>query len=146
MGDGAESFLESANGKWNIVPGALTSEIHELVKSSRSCLPTEYLDFLQRCNGGSGCLDVPPYYLRLWPVGEVAANNLDYEMPTNIPGFLGFADAGGCDFLAFDTRTPNSWKIYSIPFVPMELRDAVLVAHDFSELLAHVVARSHDRK
>ena len=104
-------------------------------------LPPEYCEFLTRCNGGEGFLAVQPCYLRLWPAEEVVGNNRDYQMPEYVPGYFGFADAGGGEFFAFDTRGAKPWAIVSIPFVPMEEESACAVADNFAELLSQVISR-----
>jgi hypothetical protein len=60
-------------------------------------------------------------------------------MPEYVPGFFGFGDAGGGEFFAFDTRLPQPWKVYAIPYVPMEEGGAQLVSDSFLELLEHIV-------
>jgi hypothetical protein len=97
---------------------------------------------LHYSNGGQGFLTVQPYLLRLWRAEQVLDNNLDYEMPDYVPGFFGFGDNGGGEFFAFDTRTAAPWKIYTIPFVPMDERDALCVAEDFLSLVNYVTVDS----
>ncbi len=131
-------FIATFEGKWSRVTPASTVAITALVDRSGLRLPADYLEFLSRTNGGAGFLDVQPCYLRIWAAEEVVGNNHDYQMPEYVPGFIGFGDAGGGEFFAFDTRSPQPWRVVSIPFVPMEEASARLVASSFSELLGHV--------
>lgn len=59
-------FFSSNVNKWELALPASPSVIVELRSRSGLSLPTDYLEFLRQCNGGSGCLDIQPYYLRLW--------------------------------------------------------------------------------
>jgi hypothetical protein len=135
-----DEFLACSDGRWRHAPPASPSAMERLVEASQFTFPATYLEFLNRSNGGDGFLSVPPYYLRLWPAEEVVGNNLDYQMPEFVPGFFAFADAGGEEFFAFDIRPKGDWRVYAIPFVPMEVASASLVAADFQELLEHVIA------
>jgi hypothetical protein len=111
-----------------------------LIRDAGLSLPQDYLEFLTRCNGGSGFLAVQPCYLRLWTAKDVVGNNRDYRMPEFVPGFFGFGDDGGDEFFAFDARGPQPWPVVAIPFAPMEEREARAVAGSFTELLGQVIS------
>jgi hypothetical protein len=134
-----DTLLSCTDGRWTAAPPATAQALAALAAGSGLPLPADYLATLARSNGGDGFLDVQPCYLRLWPAEEVLANNQDYAIGEHLPGFFAFGDAGGEGIFPFYTRSPGPWKVYSIPYVPMELRKAWLVAEDFAGLLEHVV-------
>lgn len=133
-------FLSSCEGKWSSAPPAPPGAVTAMVQDSGLSLPSDYLEFLARCNGGGGFLSVQPCYLRLWRAEDLVRNNRDYQIPDYVPRFFGFGDTGGGEFFAFDTRTPQSWPVVSIPFIPMDAAEAWTVASSFTELLEHVAA------
>ena len=132
-------FREILNNRnWDAEAPASEAAIEQLLQQSKLPLPADYLDFLRYSNGGQGLLTGQPRLFRLWPAEKTVDNNLDYEMPDYVPGFFGFGDNGGGEFFAFDTRTAAPWRIYTIPFVPMDERDALYVAEDFLSLVNYI--------
>jgi hypothetical protein len=120
--------------KWHKEAPASEEILKQLLQGSSLPLPVDYLDFLRCSNGGQGLLTVQSYLFRLWPAEQAIENNLDYQMPDYVPGFFGFGDNGGGEFFAFDTQ----WKIYSIPFVPMEESAARFVAENILSLVNYL--------
>ncbi len=120
---------------WHPQPPAQPSAINNLLASSRLDLPANYLDLLNFSNGGEGELSVFPGWFSLWPAEEVVQLNEGYEVQKWLPGFFGFGSSGGGEMLAFDTRTQQPWKIYSVPFVGMAEEEAVLVAESFATFI-----------
>jgi hypothetical protein len=133
------NFREILNNRnWEAEAPASEEAIEQLLQRSKLPLPGDYLDFLRYSIGGQGFLTVQPRLFSLWPAEQTVDNNLDYQMPDYVPGFFGFGDDGGDEFFAFDTRTAVPWKIYTIPFVPMEERYALYVAEDFLSLVNYI--------
>jgi hypothetical protein len=137
-----EDLCAGADPRWAAAPPAAPEALRALVDGAGLSLPSDYLAFLSRSNGGDGFLDVQPCYLRLWPAEEILANNRDYAILEHMPGYFAFGDAGGEEFFAFDTRQPGPWKVYSIPYLPMVENKAILVANSFGALLAHLTLDS----
>lgn len=130
------TFLASCEGKWRRAAPAASHAMAKLTKRSGLTLPADYLEFLGRCNGGNGFVNVPPFYFRLWNAEIVVdCNQLDYEFA---PGFFAFGNAGNGVFFAFDTREPQPWPILSIPDLQIDDRPPLLVANSFSDFLEHV--------
>jgi hypothetical protein len=124
--------------KWHAEAPASEEVLKQLLQRSSLPLPADYLDLLRCSNGGQGFLTVQPYLFRLWPAEQAVDNNLDYQMPDYVPGFFGFGDDGGDEFFALDTQ----WKIYSIPFLPMEESAARLVAENILSLINYLESDS----
>jgi len=120
---------------WRRELPAKTGTIQTLLLESRFALPEDYLRFLKLSNGGEGELGVEPGWFVLWLAETVIENNDGYEVHKWIPGFFGFGSNGGGELLAFDTRTAQPWKIYMIPFIPMEETEAILVAESFADFI-----------
>lgn len=68
------------------------------------------------------------YYL--WPFEQVEKLNSEYKVDELVPSFIGFGSDGGGEMLAASTK---DGKIYSIPFIPMEEKEAVEIAKDIDE-------------
>ena len=98
-------------------------------------LPADYIGFLQWANGGEGFIDKT--YLILWRVEELMDMNSAYQVAEFAPGILIFGSYGGGESFAFDMRaTPVS--IVSIPFIALELEDAIVVAPSFDAFLENL--------
>ena len=80
-------------------------------------LPPEYVEFLNRTNGGEGFVGKNAYVM-LWAVGELASMNEAYEVQKYVPGLLIFGSDGGGEAFGFDTRIPEC-PIVQVPFVGM---------------------------
>ena len=66
-----------------------------------------------------------------WPAEEVIALNKSYEVEQNVPGFFGIGSNGGGELLAFDARSGKPWEVVMIPFIPMTVEEAIVIAKDF---------------
>ena len=117
------------------MPPAVPTDLADLVTTSPVQLPSSYLAFLRESNGGEGELGAQPGWFVLWPAGEVMRSNREYHVQEYLPGFLGIGSSGGGQLLAFDTRQGQPYPVTAVPFVPMEMTDALLVAASFEEFL-----------
>jgi hypothetical protein len=97
-------------------------------------LPAAYFAQLSVSNGGEGDLGVEPGWIALWRCEEVVPSNAGYSLPKFLPGFFGFGSNGGGELLAFDLRGEEPYPIVTVPFVPMDPKDAVRIARSFQEL------------
>lgn len=109
--------------------------IQNLIAYADIALPAEYLALLAFSDGAGGPLPVEPGWFQMWLAKDVIEMNKGYGVSESIPGFFGFGSNGGGELLAFDARTPLPYKIYTIPFIPMDEKEAILVADDFATFL-----------
>jgi len=109
---------------------AAREAIHELERSSSLSLPAEYLNFLRQSNGGEGF--VGDEYLCLWRAEELVEFNTGYEVAEFVPELFLFGSNGGGESFAFDRRS-NPWSIVMVPFIPLELKEALPIASTFAE-------------
>jgi hypothetical protein len=124
---------------WFASKPAPVEVIAQLKNKSGLTLPEDYTNFLKLTNGGEGALDIMPLNFHLWPAEDVLELNEGYSVDDYIPGYFAIGSSGGGECLAFNTREDPPWKVYRIPFIPMEEKYAELVADSFSNLLEHVV-------
>ena len=120
-----------SNLKANANAGAGSVALGELV-SSYSGLPTDYLDFLARSNGGEGF--VGREYLILWKAEEIVTFNSDYQVAEFAPGIILFGSSGGGEGYAFDAREMK-FPVVRVPFIGLDLKYAEAVAPSFSEMI-----------
>jgi len=116
---------------WDRESPASSESIEDFVSKSGLNLPGDYLEFLRLSNGGEGELPVDPYWFQIWPAEDVLEHNEEYQVKEILPGFFAFGSNGGGEMLAFDIRNQGSWRVYMIPFIPMDESDAQEVASDF---------------
>lgn len=128
-------ILKDPSAKWDREAPASPEAIQELVAEAEIELPEEYLTLLLYSNGGEGELAVEPGWFQLWPAEKVVGLNKGYEVEKNVPEFFGFGSSGGGEMLAFDSREGQPWKVVMIPFVPMTVEHAVVIADDFEAFI-----------
>lgn len=129
---------------WHRVPAADERCVSGLAAVASVRLPSDYLAFLRRCNGGEGV--VAGRYVSLWPGEEVGALNQAYGVPQYMPGALAFGTDGGDQGYCFDGREGASDPpILSVGLGNLGFDDARRIAGDFTELLALGVAKPDER-
>ncbi len=106
------------------------AEIEKFLPQLSKDLPVSYINFLKNHKGAQGDLPVQPYYFQLWEISEVSDNNSGYEVQNYLPDYFGIGGNGGGELLALNTKNK---KVYTIPFIPMDEKDALLVAESFNE-------------
>jgi hypothetical protein len=124
-------LVADSSAKWDREVPAEPEAIQRLVAEAPVDLPEEYLTLLRHSNGGEGELGVEPGWFQLWPTEKVIEYNNGYEVAENVPGFFGFGSSSGDEMLAFDLRGGKPWKIVMIPFIVMQVEDAIIIADDF---------------
>ena len=118
--------------KFNGNEPASAAAIAEAQASLNFPLPSDYVQFLQRTNGGEGFIG--EHYLMAWRVEDFMQQNIGTYYAEAAPGLLPFGSNGGGEAFAFDTRsTPPS--IVMVPFIGMELDTAIPIAPGFDEFL-----------
>ena len=95
-------------------------------------LPSEYVDFLRRNDGGEGFIF--ENYLILWRVSELLEFNRNYEVEKYASGLFLFGSDGGGEGYGFDMRG-QELVVVTVPFVGMSLRYARVVAASFEEFI-----------
>jgi hypothetical protein len=97
-------------------------------------LPADYVQFLQKMNGGEGSLGENAY-VALWRVEELGDRNVGYEVAEFAPGLFLFGSNGAGEAFAFDARS-DQFCIVAVPFIGMDdLRDAIVIATNFRAFL-----------
>lgn len=120
---------------WHREEPAGQKQVQDLIANAVPGLPQEYIAFLQFSNGGAGSLGIHPGWFQLWAAEEVIKMNEGYEIDKNLPGYFGFGSNGGGELLAFEMIQGKPWKVVMIPFIPMEVDEAITIANDFEEFV-----------
>lgn len=130
-------LVEDESADWERAAPADPSSLDKLMHDSGLELPDDYLDFLRHSNGGSGRLAIEPGWFEVWPAEDVLSLHQDYATDEFIPGFWGFGSSGGGELLAFEINHSKGrpWPVVMIPFVPMSVEQAVVIAEDFTALV-----------
>lgn len=106
------------------------AEIEKFLPQLPKDLPSSYIEFLRKHNGADGDLPIQPYYFQLWKISEVSDNNLGYEVQNFLPDYFGIGGNGGGELLVLNLKDA---KIYAIPLIPMDEKDALLFAESFDK-------------
>lgn len=67
-----------------------------------------------------------------WESDKLISINADYNVDEFIPGYFGIGSDGGGEMLTVEL---SSGKIYSIPFIPMDSNEKVLIANSIDDLI-----------
>jgi hypothetical protein len=100
-------------------------------------LPPELIAYHHSGKPPSGEIAVQPWGCEFWPLDQVLKFNLEYEVPLNAPGYLGFATSGGGEMYAFSPRG----SIVCLAFIGMSPSEELAVAPSwlaFEEMLAEM--------
>ncbi len=105
-------------------------------KASLSCdLPSDYLQFLRKHDGGEGFAGET--YIVLWRAEELADFNREYEVDQYAPGILLIGSNGGGEAFGFDTHDA-AMPVVRVPFVGMDRQLAIAVGDSFSSSLGEL--------
>jgi hypothetical protein len=120
---------------WQLNEGASSAGTRAALAELGRPLPPDYLQFMERQNGGEGFIG--RNYLILWRIEELATFNREYEVEQYAPGIVLFGSDGGGEGYGFDVRT-TAMPIVRIPFIGMAPQYASPVAGTFSDLLVEL--------
>lgn len=121
--------------EWQLSEGASSEAVRAVVAVLGRSLPSDYLQFIGKHDGGEGF--VGNSYLILWKIEELATFNREYQVEQYAPGILLFGSDGGGEGYGFDTREGNM-PIVRVPFIGLDLRYATRVADSFDDLLVQL--------
>ncbi|MCX6624633.1 MAG: SMI1/KNR4 family protein [Acidobacteria bacterium] len=116
---------------------ASPEEIAAFEREAGVTLPSDYREFLRFTDGGEGFIG-PNSYAMLWRIGDLLRFNREYQVHEYAPGLLLFGSSGGGEAFAFDQRSGVQKPVVSIPFVGMDLSDALPLAETFEGFLEHL--------
>ncbi len=123
---------------WRPEAPASEKSLKRLAEQVSFPLPEAYLSQLRSSNGGEGDLAIDPGWISLWRAEDVISLNSGYCVPEFVPGLWGFGSNGGGELLAFDLRGAEPYPIVRVPFIPMELSEAVRISDSFEDFRRHV--------
>ncbi|MFO0938676.1 MAG: SMI1/KNR4 family protein [Gemmataceae bacterium] len=122
-------LLANFNGKSPATLEAISASEIQL----KCQLPSDYVAFLKRQNGGEGFIG-NDNYLILWSVEELSPFNRDYEVSSYCPDLLLFGSNGGGEAYAFDRRD-TAWRVVQVPFVGMDYSLCYEIGNSFSDFI-----------
>lgn len=92
--------------------------------------PEDYISFMNNLQENE--INSENGYIELFPLNELDEVNKEYETTELVPNFFTIGTNGGGVGIFINK---NNSSIYSIPFIGMEEKDAILLATSFSEFL-----------
>ena len=117
-------------GKIYIEKNGSEQEIQHFLNNKPEKLPIDYVNYIIENHSVDGDLPVNPYYFSLWAVNEVLETNTDYQLDEYLPNYFGIGSQGGGELIAISLI---DFKIYCIPFMPMNEEDRILCFESFNE-------------
>lgn len=77
-------------------------------------------------------LHAQEWEFEIWPLDKLREWNSGYNVQESLPGFIAFGSDGGLEMLTVEQSTG---KVYSVPFIPMEIAEGIKVSDSLDELL-----------
>ncbi|GGG30679.1 SMI1/KNR4 family protein [Pontibacter amylolyticus] len=68
----------------------------------------------------------------IWPLDKLNEWNNGYNVQESLPGYLAFGSDGGLEMLTVEQSTG---KVYSVPFIPMDITEGIKVSDSLEELI-----------
>jgi hypothetical protein len=87
-------------------------------------IPSELREYHNSGAALSRELGVSPWLCEFWPLAQVETLNEQYQVPSNAPGYLGFATSGGGEMYAFSPQG----DIVCLAFIGMSPHEKLPVA------------------
>ena len=112
-------------------------EIDAFEREAGFSIPSDYREFLYFTDGGEGFVG-PNSYAMLWRVSELLRFNKEYQADVYAPGLFLLGSSGGGEAYAFDLRARGKSTVVSVPFIGMDLREALPLAETFDGFLEYL--------
>ena len=109
----SEILTEPAR-EWSAKPPADEDELAELRESVPFELPSEYIELLRYCDGGSGQLDAPPLLFHMDSIAESVEHNEMWRKEGQYADFWFIGGNGGLETIGFDLRSGPPWPLVMI--------------------------------
>jgi hypothetical protein len=116
-------------------PPASEQAISDLMAALGKPLPSSFLAFFRRANGGEGF--VGKQYVQLWRAEDLLKSNLGYRVDEFAPGFFLFGSDGGGEAYAFDLSSNDS-AVLEIPFIPLDRQESRRITDSFDSFVARI--------
>jgi len=123
-------------------PGASHTLIDQAPRDIGGTLPSEYLEVIERANGGEGFVGGGGF-LELWPIEEIAEVSAANEFEQSASGLVPFASDGGGNVFAFDRHSPAT-SIVELPLIGISRHDAETRANSIGELLTYLARQRRE--
>lgn len=121
---------------WQSVRGASYCALNELILAAPRPLPSTYLSFLSRSNGGEGPLCAQPYWLCMYSAEEAAEVVTKGVYQEFFPGLFAIGQSGGGEVVAFDFGTGSAERLVYFDACNIDLGESVVpLAKSFDELV-----------
>jgi len=130
LSEKAISLLETLK----LNPGASRVLIDRVVQRIGTMLPADYLELVNRANGGQGFVGGNGGYIELWPIEEIPEVYFANQIGRHAPGMFPFASYGGGNVYAFDQNTSSS-TIVEVPLIGISRRNVRVLADSIENLL-----------
>jgi hypothetical protein len=111
------------------------SAVDALLQGSPAGLPSDYIAFLRRFNGGEGPLSFEPGWVQLWAADEVLDLNAGYGVCELWPDYLAIGTNGGGELMLFERLGTRFGPIVMIPYIPLDPDLRVGVCSSFAHLI-----------
>ena len=107
-----------------------SEEINDFVKNIDFKLPTGFVDFFSKSNGGE--IYNENFYIIMWSITDMIKLNKDYNVNEYAPGYFIFGSDGGDMAYCIEKKTGY---IGDMPFIGMSDEEFTLRFKSFKELL-----------
>lgn len=111
-------------------------EIKDVEIELKVKFPQDYIDFMQKTNGGEGTIGEESY-LRLWKIEDLVESNEDYAVNEFAPGLLIIGTDGAGTAFGYDFRDELP-KLVEVSFIGLEIDDPNYSTDHFFEFIEYL--------
>ena len=116
-------------------PPASEQAVSDLIAALAKPLPSSFVAFFKRANGGEGF--VGRRYVQLWRAEDLIERNKGYRVAEFAPDFFLIGSDGGGEAYAFDLSSLDS-AVLEIPFIPLDHRESRRIADSFDSFITSI--------
>lgn len=109
---------------------ALEDDIEALLKNISFKLPSDFISFLKKSNGGEGFIN--DEYIIIWRAEELIIFNQEYQVEKYVENVFFIGSNGGGEAIAYDL---TDMSINFIPFIGMNRKYLSFKSKNFGEFI-----------
>lgn len=104
-------------------------------------LPRDYVEVVSEASGWTGFVSEASPYVDLWPIEEVAARNVAYDVSPGDDMLLVGSDGGGTAYALVRVGVRTAFA--DVPFIPLRASEARLRGDSLEEFIENLARGGH---
>ena len=122
-------------------PSPDAAAVSDAVATIPFALPGDYVEVVSSASGWTGFVSEASPYVDLWPIEDVAARNVDYDVAPGDDMLLVGSDGGGTAYAL--VRVGERSVFADVPFIPLKTSEASLRGDSLEEFIENLARGGH---